>query len=153
MVDLPGYGYARVSITERVQWGRLLEHYLLKREALVGVILIMDIRLPLTALDEQLIEWVAPRALPVHILLSKADKLSAAKALAAKRSLERELAERGHNCSVQLFSSFSREGIERAQEIIGGWLSLNSIAPPAVENGCKNKNPRLKGSKAGGKMP
>ncbi len=76
LVDLPGYGYARVSESVRKQWGRLVDGYLAQRAALQGLILIMDVRHPLTPLDRHLLAWFAPRGIPVHILLTKADKLS-----------------------------------------------------------------------------
>ena len=131
LVDLPGYGYARVSQTERAQWGRLLEDYLAKRSSLIGLVLIMDIRHPLTPLDEQLLDWFLPRNLPVHILLNKADKLSRAQAIGALRSVERELQSKTRKCSVQLFSSVQPEGVEQAVGVIRQWLTLDAPASDA----------------------
>jgi GTP-binding protein len=125
LVDLPGYGYARVSATLRVQWERLLESYLAHRRSLVGLVLIMDIRHPLTPLDQRLLNWFVPRGLPVHILLNKADKLSYAMAIAAQRELEHGLQQRGFVCSFQRFSSLRREGVDEASEVVGRWLGLN----------------------------
>lgn len=129
LVDLPGYGYAQVPGSERVRWEKLLEHYLLERQTLVGLILIMDVRHPLTPLDEQLLRWILPRRLPIHILLTKTDKLSKATALAAKQELESVFKQRRLRCSVQLFSSSRRDGVEQAQAIIAEWLSLESDSP------------------------
>ena len=164
LVDLPGYGYARVSHTEREQWGRLLETYLTNRRSLIGLVLIMDIRHPLTALDEQLLDWFLPRNLPVHILLNKADKLSHTQAIGALRRVERALQSKARECSVQLFSSVQLDGVEQAVEIVQRWLMSDVTAVATASEASnerarkakyerKNKNPRLKGSKAGGEMP
>ena len=126
LVDLPGYGYAKVSATVRAKWGRLLESYLRKRTSLVGLMLIMDIRHPLTPLDQQLLDWIGPRGLPVHVLLNKADKLTRAHASGALRAAEQRLRSMGCDCSVQLFSSVRREGVDEAVEVIRRWLCLES---------------------------
>jgi GTP-binding protein len=150
LVDLPGYGYARVSESLRRQWGRLVDGYLAQREALQGLMLIMDVRHPLTPLDEQLLGWFAPRRRPVHILLTKADKLSRNQALTALRGVQQWALSSGMLCTAQLFSSLTGAGTDAAREVIAGWLDLP--VPPAVEKAdAQNKNPRLKGSKAGGK--
>lgn len=123
LVDLPGYGYARVSAAVRARWTRLLEDYLTRRSSLIGLVLIMDIRHPLTALDEQLLAWIRPRGLPVHILLTKADKVTRGNARAIERDVERRLRESGCRCTVQSFSSATREGVEQAAELLSGWLT------------------------------
>ena len=76
IVDLPGYGYAKVAKDIKREWGILLERYLQERQELAALVVIMDIRHPLTPLDIRLIEWIAPRGLPLHVVLSKADKLT-----------------------------------------------------------------------------
>jgi GTP-binding protein len=150
LVDLPGYGYARVSAAVQAQWGRLLESYLRKRSSLVGLMLIMDIRHPLTPLDQRLLDWIGPRDLPVHILLNKADKLTRARANATLAAVERQLQSIACKCSVQIFSSVRPEGVGKAVEVIRRWLRLD---PQDQREDRQNKNPRLKGSKAGGEMP
>jgi GTP-binding protein len=120
---------------------------LAQRESLHGLILIMDVRHPLTVLDQRLLAWVAPRRLPIHILLTKADKLSRGHALNRLQAVEKSLAETGTGCSVQLFSSHDGSGVEAARGRIAAWLQL----PANEKTGAQNKNPRLKGSKAGGK--
>ena len=126
LVDLPGYGYAPVSDAIHDQWERLLEGYLLRRRSLVGLTLIMDSRHPLGPLDERLLGWLSPRRLPVHILLTKADKLSKTTAIATLDQVVRRLERSsGCVCSAQLFSSLRREGVELAQNVIGGWLGLS----------------------------
>lgn len=126
LVDLPGYGYAKVPPAMKAQWEALLSRYLQEREALVGMVLIMDARHPLTPLDRQMLDWFVPTGKPVHILLSKADKLSnSEKALTLKR-VRQELA--GHaGISVQLFSSLSRLGAEEAAACIEGWLPQQGL--------------------------
>jgi GTP-binding protein len=121
LVDLPGYGYAKVPPAIKAKWEQLLSRYLQEREALVGMVLIMDARHPLTALDRQMIDWFAPTGKPVHILLSKADKLSNSEKALTVRRVRQELEELTH-VSAQLFSSLSRQGTEEAAAVIEGWL-------------------------------
>ena len=123
LVDLPGYGYAEVPEKIRRQWQGLLENYLRERESLIGLVLIMDSRRPLTQLDQQMLDWFAPSGRPVHVLLTKSDKLTrneAAKTLAATRKALKE--GWGDAVTVQLFSSLKKSGVEEAEAVIGGWL-------------------------------
>jgi len=119
LVDLPGYGYAKVPEAERLRWGKLVEGYLSGRHCLTGLMLIMDVRHPLTDFDQQLLAFTGPLSLKVHILLSKSDKLgrgAAQKSLAAvKRGLQ-------GRAGVQLFSAHSGDGVEDAQQVLAGWL-------------------------------
>src|SRR5690606_20512330 len=150
LVDLPGYGYAKVSESMRREWSRLVEGYLAQRASLQGLVLIMDVRHPLTPLDQHLLAWIAPRDLPVHVLLTKADKVSRAQALASLQRVEHWAGNTGMRMSAQLFSSLTGAGVDAARAIVASWLDLP--VPPAIEKtGPQNKNPRLKGSKAGGK--
>lgn len=123
-VDLPGYGFAAVPAAARAQWHALVGGYLRTRSALRGVVLIMDARHPLTKLDEQLLEWIAPSGVPVHILLSKADKLTRQHANTTLREVTAALAERGAACTAQLFSSTRKIGIVEAARQIHRWLSV-----------------------------
>ncbi|MCC7082912.1 MAG: YihA family ribosome biogenesis GTP-binding protein [Burkholderiales bacterium] len=150
LVDLPGYGYARVGESLRRRWGRLVDAYLAQRAALQGLVLVVDIRHPLTPLDRQLLAWFAPRDLPVHILATKADKISRSQALLALRRIEQWAGTSGMRCSVQLFSSHAGIGVDEARAVIARWLDLPDDRS-LREVGSQNKNPRLKGSKAGGK--
>jgi GTP-binding protein len=119
-VDLPGYGYAKVPEAERLKWGQLVESYLSTRRSLTGLILVMDIRHPLTDFDRQLLGFAAPLQLPVHVLLSKADKLG--RGAAAKSLAETKRGLRGWG-SAQLFSSLSGDGVEAAQKLLADWLT------------------------------
>src|SRR5215472_14814601 len=104
LMDLPGYGYAKVPEAERLRWGELLDNYLSSRQSLMGLILVMDIRHPLTDFDRQLLEYAGPIELPVHVLLSKADKLSRGTAASTLGKVQRDL--RGWG-TAQLFSAHS----------------------------------------------
>lgn len=123
IVDLPGYGYAKVPEAMRRHWQTVLSRYLMERESLYGMVLIMDARHPLTPLDQQMLNWFLPTGKPVHVLLTKADKLSKQQAAATLRSVRAELERTYPNCTVQLFSSSKRVGIEEAEILIGKWLS------------------------------
>ncbi|HEX4300855.1 MAG TPA: ribosome biogenesis GTP-binding protein YihA/YsxC [Gammaproteobacteria bacterium] len=119
-MDLPGYGYAKVPEAERLKWGQLVEGYLSSRQSLVGLILVMDSRHPLMDFDKQLLGFAGPLELPVHVLLSKADKLS--RGAAAKTLAETTKGLRGWG-TAQLFSAHSGQGVEEAQKLLAGWLS------------------------------
>ena len=118
--DLPGYGYAKVPEAERLKWGELMDAYLGSRQSLAGLILVMDIRHPLTDFDRQLLGVAGPLQLPVHVLLSKADKLKRGAAAATLAQVQRDL--RGWG-TVQLFSAHSGQGVEDAQKRLADWLT------------------------------
>ena len=145
LVDLPGYGYAKVPATMRLLWESLLSKYLQTRKTLRGLILIMDARNPLTALDKQMLDWFLPTGKPVHVLLSKADKLNRQQANNSLRHVAEVLAKFSAKCMVQLFSSVSKIGLEEAEATIAYWFG------PGLAAASKIKNPRLKGSKPGAK--
>jgi GTP-binding protein len=126
LVDLPGYGYAKVPEAVRKQWVRLLESYLTRRESLIGLILIMDSRHPLTPLDQQMLNWFTPGGRPVHVLLSKADKLTRSAGAQVLAQMKRELPKWGEQITVQLFSSLKKIGMEEAESVVSGWM-----APPS----------------------
>lgn len=122
LVDLPGYGYADVPEKVRKQWQGLLEHYLTRRQALAGLVMIMDARRPLTDLDRQMINWFGPTGKPIHCLLTKADKLTRQEQAKILREARAEVAGAGSPITVQLFSSLKKTGIEEAEKVIGAWL-------------------------------
>lgn len=123
LVDLPGYGYARVPDRIRAGWAELIERYLLEREALRGLILLMDARHPLTELDQHLLEWCEPGGLPVHILLTKTDKLSRSQARQAEMKVAQAVSTLENEVTVQQFSSLKRTGLDQARHRIGEWLA------------------------------
>lgn len=119
LVDLPGYGYAKVPREEQARWAEMLESYLSARGCLAGLVVIMDVRHPLTDFDRQLLDYAGPLSLPVHVLLSKSDKLGRGAGQQSLAAVKRGLMARA---SVQLFSSFSGAGVEEAQGVVAGWL-------------------------------
>lgn len=136
LVDLPGYGFAEVPEAVRRHWVELLGRYLQTRKSLIGLLLIMDIRHPLKELDVRMLEFFKATQRPVHILLSKADKLSRQdqnKALASvKKSLE------GYpGVSVQLFSSLKKTGTDEVEVVMAKWfddyLAEEELCPPEAD--------------------
>jgi len=139
LVDLPGYGYAAVPEKIRRQWQGLIEDYLKTRSNLVGIVLMMDTRHPLTALDRQMIDWFAPSGRPIHVLLTKSDKLSRGAAMTTLNQV-RAMLGKYDGCSerftAQLFSSLTRVGIEECERVVGAWLSdIKGLAAGSVEAG------------------
>ena len=124
LVDLPGYGYAEVPEAIRLQWQRLLEDYLTRRPNLVGLVLIMDARHPLKDRDRVMIGWFAPSGRPIHVLLTKSDKLTRSEQAATLALVRKDLAPLGEQVTVQLFSSLKKTGIEEAERIVGSWLAV-----------------------------
>lgn len=125
MVDLPGYGYAQVPEAIRAHWVKLLGDYLQTRRQLIGLVLIMDARHPLKALDIQMLDFFHITGRPVHILLSKADKLSKndqIKTLGEVKKSLKPYMERQH-ISIQLFSSLKKQGIEEVNQVVGEWFA------------------------------
>lgn len=129
MVDLPGYGYAQVPEAVRQHWVTLLGNYLQTRSQLIGLILIMDIRHPLKELDKRMLDFFAVTKQPVHILLSKADKLSKneqIKTLAQVKKLLQPYVAR-QQVTVQLFSSLKKQGIDEVNQIVSEWFNQHAI--------------------------
>ena len=132
MVDLPGYGYAKVPLSVKRKWDINLSEYLRFRQSLRGLILLMDSRHPLTEYDRQILMWSSQTNLEVHILLTKADKQ---KNNALKTTLEKvknftldpELSL--PSISVQLFSSKSKLGLKEFEEKINSWFTRELLNP------------------------
>ena len=125
LVDLPGYGYAQVPIEVRKAWAGLIERYLKERESLAGLVLIMDARHPLTPLDWNMIEWFSVSGKPMHVLLTKADKLTRSAQAATLADVRRQLSGMGDQVSVQLFSSLKKTGVEEAEAAVAPWLAAH----------------------------
>ncbi|MDG1096934.1 MAG: ribosome biogenesis GTP-binding protein YihA/YsxC [Methylophilaceae bacterium] len=123
LVDLPGYGYAKVPENVRKHWQGVLSSYLTERTSLFGLVLVMDSRHPLTPLDRQMLDWFCHSGKPVHVLLTKSDKLSRNEAIQTLLKVRKELNRVwGDNVTVQLFSSSKKLGVEETEKMIGGWL-------------------------------
>lgn len=125
LVDLPGYGYAKVALRVKIDWQENLAHYLEVRKSLKGLILLMDIRHPLKDLDVMMVDWALDRGLPVHILLTKSDKLSRSeiKNTVSKVRKYYELAQ--HLITVQSFSSLKKDGIGELIALLNQWMEFN----------------------------
>lgn len=125
LVDLPGYGYAKVSQSTQSEWEKSLGLYLLKRESLQGIVVLMDIRHPLKPLDYVLLNWANYRERPVHILLTKADKLSYSQIKQAVTDVEKKCSELSPLISFQTFSSKTGLGLDELVEKLSGWLEVS----------------------------
>lgn len=118
LVDLPGYGYAQVPAEVKKQWHAMMERYLTGRESLCGIVLVMDARRPLTDFDWQMLEWGGHNGLPMHILLTKADKLPDSIAAKTLASVQEALGHSGFPYSLQLFSALKKKGVEEAHQAL-----------------------------------
>lgn len=118
LVDLPGYGFAKVPLAVKKDWHAMMETYLAKRQALCGIVLVMDIRHPLTEFDWQMLEWSQHRGVAVHILLTKADKLNFGQAKNVLLSVQRELSALATIVTVQLFSALKKTGMDEVHAAI-----------------------------------
>jgi GTP-binding protein len=122
LVDLPGYGYAKVAVSIKKDWQGSLSHYLEERNCLRGLILMMDVRHPLKDFDVQMLEWAAHIGLPVHVLLTKADKLKKGPASASLLQVRKFLNEMDAGHTVQLFSSLKKTGLPEAFAVLDRWF-------------------------------
>ncbi|MDX1458054.1 MAG: ribosome biogenesis GTP-binding protein YihA/YsxC [Marinobacter sp.] len=130
LVDLPGYGYAKVSRDMKDDWQQHLGHYLNDRRCLRGLVLVMDIRHPLTDFDQMMVEWCEHNGLPLTILATKADKLKFGQAKTTMLTIAKKL--KPFNCvhHLVMFSATSKRGVDEAREILTDWLE-QPIADPA----------------------
>jgi GTP-binding protein len=122
LVDLPGYGFARVPQAVREEWDRLVGGYLSSRSTLAAVVVLMDARHPFTPHDEHLLQWLRPMGRRLLVLLSKCDKLSRQDRAKALRGARERLARRALDGEVRLFSSLTGEGVEETRALLDGWL-------------------------------
>ena len=125
LVDLPGYGYAKVPRDLQAHWQAFIDQYFRTRQALRGLVVVMDIRHPLKDYDRNMIAYAAERGLPVHALLTKADKLGRGAAGNTLLAVRRDLASAfGDTVSAQTFSAESKAGVEELRKVVAGWLGL-----------------------------
>ncbi|HVJ36938.1 MAG TPA: ribosome biogenesis GTP-binding protein YihA/YsxC [Stenotrophomonas sp.] len=132
LVDLPGYGYAKVPQDLQAHWQAFLDKYFRTREALKGLVVVMDIRHPLKDYDKQMLGYAVERGLPAHALLTKADKLGRGQQGLALQKVRKELSSMwADSVSVQVYSSEARQGVDELRGIVGDWLGLGAEAPQA----------------------
>lgn len=124
LVDLPGYGYAAVPEAMKLVWQKELESYLIHRQSLQGLVLLMDIRHPLQHFDVMMLEWAYSRQLFVHVLLTKADKLNRGPASKVLQEVQQQLRKMKLQFSIQLFSSMNKQGLEELASVMGGRLNF-----------------------------
>ena len=127
LVDLPGYGYAKVPMEMKAHWQGFIDRYFRQREALRGLVVVMDIRHPLKDYDRQMLGYAARRGLPAHALLTKADKLGRGQQAQALQAVRKELQATFGDAGigVQTFSSESKQGVDEARAVVAGWLELS----------------------------
>jgi len=128
LVDLPGYGYAKVSVEIKRRWQQTMEQYLSERRSLRGLVLLMDVRHPLKDVDRQLLGWCLQVGMPALVLLTKADKLKRGAAQNTRLAVQRELAQQAapgtELIQVQLFSALDGTGLAELQQVLDRWLGL-----------------------------
>lgn len=126
LVDLPGYGYAKVGMELRSHWLKFINQWFQTREALCGLVVVMDIRHPLREYDQQMLHYATVRGLPVHCLLTKADKISRSDQVITLRKVSDALPP---GATAQLFSATKKVGVDEARNTVVGWLGLDSSGP------------------------
>jgi GTP-binding protein len=124
LVDLPGYGYAKVPLPVKKQWEKLMENYLQRSKTLRGLVIIMDIRHPLKDFDIQMLNWCEHFGLPAHLLLTKADKLKKGPAQSTLLKIKKLLKNEGYDASVQTFSALNKTGLDELVNTMNSWLDL-----------------------------
>jgi GTP-binding protein len=122
LVDLPGFGYAAVPLDVKRKWQKQLEKYLEKRESLQGLVLLMDIRHPFKEFDDLMVRWCKNAGMPLHVLLTKADKLTHGAASTVLLQTRKSLAEQGEMVTVQLFSALNYLGVDDLRKQLDIWL-------------------------------
>jgi len=136
LVDLPGYGYAKVPKDLLAHWRAFIDEYFATRQALRGLVVVMDIRHPLKDDDLHMLAYAAHHGLPAHALLTKADKLSRNQQAQVRQSVGKALASRfGESVSVQVYSAQTRQGVDEVRALLAGWLEIGPPAPGRLNVG------------------
>ncbi len=135
LVDLPGYGFAKVPLATKKEWDKNLSQYLYERQSLVGLVLLMDIRQPMKEFDTMMLNWAVEREMPVRILLTKADKLKKGPAKSTQFAIEKQLREANVEdlVSAQLFSSLKKAGVDQLAGVLTNWLLPEQTPPEQAE--------------------
>ena len=126
LVDLPGYGYAKQAKHRQEDWDTLISRYISERHSLMGLILIMDIRHPLTPLDQQVLEWLGPLNVPTHIILNKADKLGYGAQQQILHRVQNNLSKINAGITLQTFSAHNKQNLSNLEHVIENWLEIKS---------------------------
>ncbi len=121
LVDLPGYGYAKVPEAMREAWKEVINRYFNQRQSLAGLVVVMDIRHPLREYDQQMLDYAAARGLPAHCLLTKADKLGRGEQSRTLAAVRKQL---GDIATAQVFSADAKLGLDEARTLVASWLQL-----------------------------
>ncbi len=127
LVDLPGYGYAKVPEKVKLEWQRFIESYLTTRFTLCGLVIVMDIRRPMLEHDLSMLNWAESRNLATHVVLNKSDKLKRGQAKSALLKTQQQLTCYHHPVSVQMLSAFKKTGLDELRRQLDSWLSPDSI--------------------------
>ncbi len=135
LVDLPGYGYAKVPEAVKRHWQQFLERYLRERQCLTGLILLVDIRHPLKEFDRQMLAWCVASDMPAHVLLTKADKLKRGPASSTLQQVRRTLEAEYPGATVQLFSALKRQGVDEVRDVLDRWMGLEGRSDDAETRG------------------
>jgi len=122
LVDLPGYGYAKVPERVKLEWQKFIESYLVNRFTLCGLVIVMDIRRPMLDHDLTMLNWAESRDLPVHVVLNKSDKLKHGQAKSTWLKTQKSLNDYTNSCSVQMFSALKNHGVEELSNKLDSWL-------------------------------
>jgi len=133
LTDLPGYGFAKVSKDQKAQWQKTLSLYLQERKCLKALVVFMDIRHPLKETDKQMVQWAVTANIPVHVVLSKADKLKSGARKAALLTANKRLARISESITSQVFSATSKLGLEELVEQLIAWYSFDQQTSVEVE--------------------
>lgn len=125
LIDLPGYGYAKAPVSAQQVWSQMINEYLLKRQSLKGLVLLMDIRHPMKPQDQDMIQWSLESNIPIHLLLTKADKLSKNQTIKALSAVRKAFKDTTNNALVtmQSFSALKKTGLEALETQLDGWFS------------------------------
>lgn len=129
LIDLPGYGYARVPLTVKEQWHALIDRYVRERKALKGIVVVSDIRHALTDFDRQMLAYCQFRGLRCVLLLSKADKLNRGPAMGVRRKVLAEIAELGVPTTAVVFSAQTKSGVDEARAALADLLDSDATPP------------------------
>jgi GTP-binding protein len=134
LVDLPGYGFAKVPKAIKIEWQKQLSTYLDKRECLRGLVLVMDIRHPMTEFDKTMVDWAHESNMPLHILLTKADKLKRGPASATMLQVRKAVSNMGDMATVQMFSSTKNDGVKELRKHLTKWFMENTVVEGEEEH-------------------